>query len=66
MLLTINGQPCTLPDGLSLEDVIQRFAADPALIVAELNGAIIAAPLRRSQALSENDTIELIAFMGGG
>ncbi len=66
MLLIVNGQPCTLPDGASLEDAVKRFSATPAHVIAELNGTIIAAPLRPAQILNANDTIELVAFMGGG
>ncbi len=66
MILTVNGQPHAMPDGATLHDLVARFAPNPALVVTELNGTIIAAAARQGQPVRDKDTIELVAFMGGG
>lgn len=66
MILTINGQSKTIPDGTSLEAAVGLLCKDPAVVIAELNGTIIEKAQWAAAALNPNDRLELITFVGGG
>lgn len=69
MVLTINGQSKTIPDGTSLQAAVASLCKAPglaALVIAELNGAIIEHPHWASTPLKSADRLELITFVGGG
>ena len=66
MILTINGQSRTIPDGTSLQAAVALLCKDPALVIAELNGTIVEKTAWASAPLNANDRLELITFVGGG
>ena len=66
MNITINGSPKQLNDGASLEAVVRDLCTNPAYVIAELNGAIIAAPERPNTKIKDGDRLELVTFVGGG
>jgi thiamine biosynthesis protein ThiS len=66
MQLTINGEPRTVPDADSVEALLQHLALDPRAVVVELNRVIIRRPALASTTLVENDTVEIVHFVGGG
>ena len=66
MNITINGSPKQLNDGASLEAVVRDLCKNPAHVIAELNGAIIAASERSGTKVKDGDRLELVTFVGGG
>ena len=66
MILIINGQPKTIPDGASLQAAVALLCKNPGLVIAELNGAIIERAQWAATCLNANDRLELITFVGGG
>jgi sulfur carrier protein len=66
MILVINGQPKTIPDGTFLQAAVALLCKDPELVIAELNGAIIERTQWAGTHLNANDRLELITFVGGG
>jgi sulfur carrier protein len=66
MILTINGQSKTIPDGASLQSAVALLCKNPDLVIAELNGAIMEHAQWTSTLLNANDRLELITFVGGG
>ncbi|MES2304476.1 MAG: sulfur carrier protein ThiS [Gemmatimonadota bacterium] len=66
MQLTINGDPREIPDALNVEALLQHLELDPRAVVVELNRVIIRRPAIASTTLSENDSVEIVHFVGGG
>lgn len=65
--LTVNGAERRIPAGWSLADLLDSLELDPRVVVIERNGVILRD--RDSFAaleLSEDDTIEIVHFVGGG
>lgn len=66
MKITINGTSKDLADITYLSDIIAIYCKEPKHIISEVNGHIIPCELWANTALKEGDTIELVAFVGGG
>ena len=66
MILTINGQSKTIPDGSSLQAAVALLCKNPDLVIAELNAAIVERAQWAGTRLNANDRLELITFVGGG
>ena len=66
MILTINGQSKTIPDGSSLQAAVASLCKSPDLVIAELNAAIVERAQWAGTRLNANDRLELITFVGGG
>jgi thiamine biosynthesis protein ThiS len=65
--LMVNGAERRIPAGWSLADLLDSLELDPRVVVIERNGVILRD--RDSFAgleLSEDDTIEIVHFVGGG
>ena len=65
--LTVNGDPRSVPAGISLADYLASLKLDPRLVVVEHNRTI----LRNRDAypsivLSDGDVLEIVHFVGGG
>ena len=65
--LTVNGDPRSVPAGISLSDFLASLKLDPRLVVVEHNRTILrdrtAYP---SIALADGDVLEIVHFVGGG
>lgn len=66
-LITVNGEGRALPSGSTLGDLLRAVDLNPALVVIELNRAI----LRDRSAydaleLRPGDAVEIVHFVGGG
>ena len=66
MKIIINGSPQQLNDGADLEAIVRDLCKNPAHVIAELNGAIIAGPDRPGTKIKDGDHLELVSFVGGG
>ncbi len=66
MNILLNGKTIELAGGLSLNDIVARFAKTPEHVITEVNGKIIARAQWEETPLSPDDKIELITFVGGG
>ena len=66
MKVTINGTPKEFKDLSYLSDIVTQFCKEPKHIITEINGHIIPSDLWANTALKDGDTIELVAFVGGG
>jgi sulfur carrier protein len=65
-LLTVNGKPHSLPDPPTVAGLIAALGLDPAVLVAELNGAVVQGPDFAAEPLADGDHLELVTFVGGG
>lgn len=66
MQLMINGEPRIVPDAVNVESLLKHLALDPRAVVVELNRAIVRRPAIATTALAENDSVEIVHFVGGG
>ena len=64
--IRINGEPKELDNPLNLEELIQSLRLKREAVVCELNKAVVKReeyPLTR---LRDNDSLEIVHFVGGG
>lgn len=66
MNVTINGTSKELGGMSYLSDIVAQFCKESKHIITEVNGNIIPSDLWANTALNNGDTIELVAFVGGG
>ncbi len=66
MNITLNGSEKTLKDIASLSALLEDLSLDPKTVVVELNNEIIQPGSYAEQMLTENDSVEIIRFVGGG
>lgn len=66
MQITVNGQIQNIGESLTLKAFIDSMNSRRLRIIAEVNGAIIKAPLWPSTVLKGGDTVELVTVVGGG
>jgi thiamine biosynthesis protein ThiS len=65
--LVVNGAERRIPAGWSLADLLDSLQLDPRVVVVERNGVILRdRESFRSLELSEDDTLEIVHFVGGG
>ena len=64
--IQLNGEFKQIHSPVSVFDIITQHELDPALIVVELNGHILDSDQYASTQLSENDSLELVRYIGGG
>lgn len=66
MPLTVNGIAVPYPGNISLESYLKSRAIEPRGIVVELNGEIVQRERCAQVELADNDTLEILRFVGGG
>ena len=66
MKVIINGQDKILEDDLSLQEIIQNLNIEDKVMACAVNMDIVKKESWSSYILKDNDTIELLNFVGGG
>lgn len=66
MKLTINGKLKEVENGASIENILLLLHANPLMVAVELNQKILKKDEWQKIRLKDNDTLEIITFMGGG
>ena len=66
MKIKINGKLSEINAGCSVNQILQEKAIDPAHVVVEINKNIIIKENFPDTVLKQNDTVEIIRFVGGG
>ena len=66
MELTINGEPRTITDAHTVEQLLLSLKLDPRAVVVELNREIIRRPAIATTAVADGDVVEIVHFVGGG
>jgi thiamine biosynthesis protein ThiS len=64
--IQVNGESQELPDGSSLQDLVQELSLPPARIAIELNRNVVRRADWGTAILAEGDRIEIVHFVGGG
>ncbi len=66
MRIILNGQEINITDGTDLITLLKWEDLDPAVVVVELNGNILSANTFENTILKDNDSLEILHFVGGG
>ena len=66
MQVRINGEDVFLPQGVSLSAIITERKINAQAVVVEYNGVILTREKWKPVVLKENDTLEIVSFVGGG
>ena len=66
MHITLNGQKKEILPSQNLREVVGQFSPNPAVLIAEVNGAIVKKNQWDEIHVNDGDTIELVSFVGGG
>ncbi|OGX01958.1 MAG: thiamine biosynthesis protein ThiS [Omnitrophica WOR_2 bacterium GWF2_43_52] len=66
MKVRINGEDVFLPQGVSLSAIITERKINAQAVVVEYNGVILTREKWKPVVLKENDTLEIVSFVGGG
>lgn len=64
--MKVNGKNHTINDNQNLLDFLESNQYDITKIAVERNGEIIPKLMYRQVNLKENDTLEIVSFVGGG
>lgn len=63
--MIINGKSYNY-DSLSINELLDRLSLDKSTVVVEVNAEIIDQSIYDERILFQKDTIEIVAFVGGG
>jgi sulfur carrier protein len=64
--ITLNGEPRSVPAGLTLLGLLEHLGIDPSRVAVELNRAIVRRPDWPSTNVPAEAKLEVIEFVGGG
>lgn len=66
MTITLNGEPFSVPESLTITDLLARLAIDPRRVAVERNIVVIKRAAYDTTQIAEGDEIEIVNFVGGG
>ena len=66
VVVTLNGEPCSLTSPISVGDLIRRLGLDEDAVAVERNRDIVSRSAWSETVLLAGDTIEVVHFVGGG
>ena len=66
MVVTVNGKPMELPEGLSIDDLLSRLKIRREFTAVALNREVTQRAHYADTVLSDGDKIEIVHPMGGG
>lgn len=66
MQIHLNGQPHTLPEQASIEDLLQDLQLTGKRLAVEVNETIIPRSRHATTRLQANDQVEIVHAIGGG
>jgi sulfur carrier protein len=66
MNVLINGESRSLPEGASLQDVINLLQLQGKRLAVEINTEIVPRSLHANHRLHEGDRVEIVHAIGGG
>jgi thiazole synthase len=64
--LTVNGEPRTFPQPLSVAELVKQLGFDPRRIGVEVNQELVPLPRQPSHPLADGDHVEVVRLVGGG
>ncbi len=65
MKLVVNGDPCEVPDGLTVEALLRHLAIE-GLVAVEVDREVVPRAQRELHSLHDGAQVEIVHFVGGG
>ena len=66
MELCVNGEKLQLPDGATIQALLDHYKLQSVRVAVELNRDIVAKKAYLNTSLKAGDTVEIVTFVGGG
>ena len=66
MTITLNGEPFSVPDSLTITELLARLEIDPRRVAVERNIVVVKRAAYDTTQIVEGDEIEIVNFVGGG
>ncbi|WP_304458095.1 sulfur carrier protein ThiS [Alicyclobacillus sendaiensis] len=66
MRIRLNGKDVSLPDGLTVRDLVRHYDLDGEPVAIERNGQIVDREAFDTEVIQEGDVVEMVRFVGGG
>jgi sulfur carrier protein len=66
MVVTVNGKPMDLPEGLTIEDLLRRLDVRREYTAVALNREVTPKAHYAAAVLRDGDKVEIVRPMGGG
>lgn len=66
MDVTLNGEPRTLPDGLTLQEVLEHLKLNAERVAVEHNRQIVKGEQWAAVKVQSGDELEIVRLVGGG
>ncbi len=66
MLLTVNGESQSVPDGTTVKALVELLELDDGPVAGERNAAIVPRAAHGTERLADGDVLEIVHFVGGG
>ncbi len=66
MTITVNGEPCEVPTGLTIRELLAHLALTQGLVAVEVNRAIVVRARHETHTLADGDVVEIVQLVGGG
>ena len=64
--ILVNGEPETVPDGVTILALLHQLQLDPARVAVEVDRRIVKQPQWAGTALPAGSQVEIVQFVGGG
>jgi sulfur carrier protein len=66
MTVSVNGTPRSVPDGLTLSQLVAELGLQKNPIAVELNRSVVPRDRHAETRLAEGDRLEIVTLVGGG
>ena len=66
MELCVNGEKLQLPDGATIQTLLDHYKLQSVRVAVELNRDIVSKKAYEDTSLKSGDTVEIVTFVGGG
>jgi len=66
MNVILNGEPRSVPDGLTVRDLVIHLGLAGGPVAVEINREVVPRADHPTRLVNERDTIELVHLVGGG
>jgi len=66
MRVTLNGEQRELPEALTVAGLLAHLQVKAARVAVEVNETVVTKDRYETQRISPGDSVEIVAFVGGG
>jgi thiamine biosynthesis protein ThiS len=66
MKIAVNGKPAAVLTGSTVQNLLEQLRLDSRQVVVERNQSIVPRQRFAEEVLAEDDTLEIVHFVGGG